>query len=70
MYQYEFESVSIEFSDIGMIRGNRYEMDNYRKIIEKRAADGWRLVTMIPKVQRGMGFIEVMDLVFEKETKQ
>lgn len=35
--------------------------------IEQRAKEGWRYVGYIPILQRGNGYIEEIDLVFEKE---
>ena len=35
-----------------------------------RAADGWRFAGWIPATQRAGGFIETIDLVFERETAE
>ena len=34
--------------------------------IRRRAAEGWRYVGFIPRYQRAGGFIETIDLVFER----
>ncbi len=68
MYIYEYERISSGLTGWGL-SGNRYETEEYKKIITKRAAEGWRYVGFIPALQRGTGHIEEMDLVFEKEEK-
>ncbi len=68
MYKYEFETIKAEFTGYGMIKGSIYGTQDYRKIIEQRAGEGWRFVCVIPKLQRGTGHAEEIDLVFEKET--
>lgn len=66
MYIYEYEHIDVDLTGWGL-GGNRYETEEYKKIINKRAAEGWRYVGFIPTVQRGTGHIEAMDLVFERE---
>ena len=67
MYKYEYETVEYSLGGWGLGAGNVYAIDDYRKIIDKRAADGWRFVTVIPTKQRGTGHTQSIDLVFEKE---
>lgn len=69
MYQYEFDKVSGYISGYGLA-GIKTKSEEYRKIIEKRAREGWRFVACIPSAQRGNGQIEEMDLVFEKEVNE
>ena len=38
--------------------------------IWKRAAEGWRFAGWVPATQRARGFIEAIDLVFERETAE
>ena len=58
MLEYEFEEVSC-----GEVYGFYL-----REVILRRAADGWRYVGCIPKSQRRpYGFIESIDLVFERQ---
>lgn len=64
MYQYEYEKIYVEVS--GGIGITDYKTLNYKKIIENRAKNGWRYVGFIPVIQRGNGYIEEMDLIFEK----
>jgi hypothetical protein len=66
MYMYEFERISSGLTGWGF-SGNKYETEEYKEIINKRAADGWRYIGFIPVSQRGTGHIEEMDLVFERE---
>ena len=35
-------------------------------VCSRRAAEGWRYVGFIPRYQRAGGFIETIDLVFER----
>jgi len=67
MYKYEYESVSAELGGWGLGSGNIYSLDDYRSIIERRAASGWRYVGYIPTKQRGTGHVQELDLIFEKE---
>ena len=38
-----------------------------RDVIDKYANDGWRYVGFVPVLQRGNGYIEEIELIFEKE---
>ena len=42
----------------------------HQEIIRKWAADGWRFAGWVPAIQRVGGFIETIDLVFERETAE
>lgn len=61
MLKYEFEQVKCA------ARGYSLFTDGHRDIICRRAADGWRFAGSIPAAQRAGGFIESLDLVFERE---
>ena len=39
----------------------------HQEIILRRAAEGWRYVGFIPKRQRAGGYMETIDLVFERQ---
>ena len=67
MYKYEYEAVEVDFGGWGFGSGNIYSTEEYRHIIDKRAAAGWRFAGCIPTKQRGTGHIQEMDLIFEKE---
>ncbi len=67
MFKYEYETVSYDFGGWGLGSGNIYSIEDYRPIIDKRAAQGWRFVAAIPTKQRGTGHTQELDLVFEKE---
>ena len=67
MYRYEYETVSCEFSGWGFGAGHVYGIDDYRSIIDRRAAEGWRYAGYIPTKQRGTGHIQELDLIFERE---
>ena len=68
MYRYEYETGSCEFSGWGLGSGNVYCIDDYRSIIDRRAAEGWRYVGYVPTKQRGTGHVQELDLIFEKES--
>ena len=51
-----------------MFGGVGLETGAHRETILRRAAAGWRYVGWIPRTQRAGGFIETIDLVFERET--
>lgn len=67
MYRYEYETVSFDLGGWGFGAGNVYTIENYRSMIARRAADGWRYVGYIPTKQRGAGHTQELDLIFEKE---
>ena len=45
------------------------EFTNHREAIQRRAAEGWRYAGFVPKKQRAGGFIESIELIFERETE-
>ena len=63
MLEYEFERVDCTGS-------GGYSFLGHQEIIRKRAAEGWRFAGWIPVTQRAGGFIETIDLVFERETAE
>lgn len=68
MLEYEFETVNCDdASGYSLFGGVGLETSGHQEIIRQRAADGWRYVGFIPKRQRAGGFIETIDLVFERE---
>lgn len=64
---YSYETVRTNWEGWGGINGKVWEIEDYRAVIKRKAADGWRYVGYIPVKQRGTGHIEEMDLIFEKE---
>lgn len=66
-YTYSYETVCSSLGGWGAFGGNVYEIEDFRPIIARKAAGGWRYVGYIPTKQRGTGHIEEMDLIFEKE---
>ena len=67
MYEYHFERVKTKWNGMkDPLYGMSIETQEYREIITVMAKEGWRYVGMIPAVQRDVGFIDEMDLVFEK----
>lgn len=67
MYQYDYVTVRCELGGWGLGGGNVYGIEDYRSIINKKAAEGWRYVGHIPTRQRGTGHTQELDLIFEKE---
>jgi len=67
MYKYEYESVEFDFGGWGLGAGNIYEIEDYRRVIDRRAAEGWRYVGFVPTRQRGTGHTQQIDLIFERE---
>jgi hypothetical protein len=57
--RYEYEFVTVE-------PGRRQARDAYRGIIEERAADGWRLVQVLPAPPRRFRSPGPVGLVFER----
>ena len=66
MYTYEYEVINCDYSGWSFNGGNIYKTEDFRKIIDKRAKDGWRYIGFIPTKQKGAGFIQEMTLIFEK----
>ena len=62
MLEYEFEEVDCGES------GGGFGMETvaHQEAIRRRAEAGWRYVGFIPRYQRTGGFIETIDLVFER----
>ena len=69
MLQYEFERVDCT-GDFSFFEGGQLMTGDYQSLIRKRAADGWHFAGCVPAIQRRSGFIETMDLVFERETAE
>ena len=67
-YVYSYETIQSGLDGWGAFGGNVYAIEDFRPIIRRKAAEGWRYVGFIPTKQRGTGHIEEMDLIFEKET--
>lgn len=67
MRNYEFERVECTAGGYSLFGGVGLETDGHREIIQRRGIDGWRFVGCIPASQRAGGFIESIDLVFERE---
>lgn len=67
MLEYEFETVDCDnAAGYSLFGGVGLETCAHQEIILRRAADGWRYVGCIPRTQRAGGFIETIDLVFER----
>lgn len=66
MLEYEFETVRCVSGGYSLLGGFGLETEGYRALILQRAAEGWRYAGCIPKTQRTGGFIEAVDLIFER----
>ena len=69
MYCYEYETVNCTLGGWGVLGGNVIGTENYRAVIDRRAAEGWRYAGFVPTEQRGTGHISKLDLIFEKEAE-
>ncbi len=69
MYEYDYVKVKCKSTGWGGFAGGVYSMENYRRIIDERAKEGWRFAGFIPSKQRATGHIQELDLVFEKIIK-
>ena len=64
----EFERVSVDYgTGYSLFGGLKGESLEHREVITRRAAEGWRYAGFVPVVQRSTGYIEEIDLVFERE---
>lgn len=64
MFKYSYVKID---NGWGTSDGKFFCINDYQKIIDKKGSEGWRYAGFIPTLQRGMGYIEKMVLVFEKE---
>lgn len=68
MLEYEFETVACDnASGYSLFGGVGLETCEHQEIIRQRAANGWQYAGCIPRTQRAGGFIETIDLVFQRE---
>ena len=66
-YECEFETVEADAQGCSLFGGAGIVTQAHREVIRRRGADGWRLTACIPARQRGEGFVEAWDLIFERE---
>ena len=64
MFIYKYHRMTTKVSGIGI---TEYRFENMRDVIDKYANDGWRYDGFVPVLQRGNGYIEEIELIFEKE---
>ncbi|MFQ7317422.1 MAG: DUF4177 domain-containing protein [Massilimicrobiota timonensis] len=64
MFIYKYHRMTTKVSGIGI---TEYRFENMRDVIDKYANDGWRYVGFVPVLQKGNGYIEEIELIFEKE---
>ena len=70
MLEYEFETVQCDYgAGYSLFGGVGLETDGHRATILRRAAAGWRYAGFVPRKQRAGGFIESIDLIFQRETE-
>ncbi len=69
MLEYEFEEIACDDGGGGysLLGGFGMETVAHREIIARRAAEGWRYAGYVPRRQRGSGYMETIDLVFERQ---
>lgn len=67
MYKYEYVTVSAEMEGYLAKFNNVLSLADYRKIIDEKAAEGWRYVGYMPTRESMKGYLRELDLIFEKE---
>ena len=67
MFEYSYERIEVYLSGWDIFAGAVRETEDYKKVIRKKAQEGWRFVTWIPVNQKAEGIITSIDMVFEKE---
>ena len=67
MLEYEFETVQCESGGYSLFGGIGLETERHLEIILRRGAEGWRYAGFVPKKQRTGGFMESIELIFERE---
>ena len=66
MVIYEFERVECSAGSYSLFGGAGLAMEGYQDIIRRRGREGWRFAGCSPATQRAGGFIDSLDLVFER----
>lgn len=64
MFIYKYHCMTTKVSGIGI---TEYRFEKLRDVINRYANEGWRYVGFMPVLQRGNGYIEEIELIFEKE---
>ena len=68
MQEYDFVALDTDWgTGYSLFGGVRIDTNGHREIIARWAAEGWRYVGFLPKRQRAAGFLEIIDMVFERE---
>lgn len=67
MYEYEFERIKLSTTGYGLFGGLQIGTQEHLEIIRTRAAAGWRFAGCFPVYQNKGGYIETIDLIFERE---
>ena len=62
-----FEKSARDKGGAGLFGGFAMETAAHWETIRRRAAAGWRHVGFIPKRRRSGGYMETIDLVFERQ---
>lgn len=66
--QVEFERVGIDYgTGYSLFGGIKGASESHREVILRRAAEGWHYAGYIPAVQRSTGYVEEIDLIFERD---
>ena len=64
----ELERVNVDYgTGYSIFGGIKGQAEEHREIIARRAGEGWRYAGFVPVTQRSTGYIEEIDLVFERE---
>lgn len=68
MLEYEFETLRCDGGGgYSLLGGIGLETEGHQAAILHRAGQGWRYVGWIPRKQRAEGYVEAIDLVFERQ---
>lgn len=67
MKRVEFVKVKSELSGYGFSKGTKYRFDGIEELIRKWIEDGWDYCGYVPFETRGVGDIETISLIFQRE---
>lgn len=68
MLEYEFETIDCDSGGgYSLFGGFGLETSGHQEAIRRRGLDGWRYAGFVPRKQRAEGFVETIDLIFERE---
>ena len=67
MKKVEFVRIKSELSGYGPVKGKKYTFEGVEEAIRVRLEDGWDFCGYIPLDTRGVGDVETISLIFQRD---